>query len=143
MKKPIKEEKPIKEVKASKELTKFCEKIMDLAPADERKRYKVPVGPVSIPIGGDAVNDIYDIMMGCMVIPGELPEDRIARKYKALKAMLKCRTQDYINNMKICVPAEELFDMNKIVTAINRNKINEDTFRLARKYFEVPTIAEL
>jgi len=135
--------KPIKEVKASKELTKFCEKIMDLAPADERKRYKVPVGPVSIPIGGDAVNDIYDIMMGCMVIPGELPEDRIARKYKALKAMLKCRTQEYINNMKIWAPAEELFDMNKIVTAINRNKINEDTFRLARKYFEVPTIAEI
>ncbi len=135
--------KPIKEVKASKELTKFCEKIMDLAPADESKRYKVPVGPVSIPIGGDAVNDIYDIMMGCMVIPGELPEDKIARKYTALKAMLKCRTREYINNMKICVPAEELFDMNKIVTAINGNKINEDTFRLARKYFEVPTIAEI
>ena len=135
--------KPIKEVKASKELNKLCEAIMSLAPADESRRYKVPVGPVFIPIGGEAVNIINDILMGCMVIPGELPEDRIARKYKALKAMLKCRTQDYINNMKICVPAEELFDMNKIVTAINRNKINEDTFRLARKYFEVPTIAEL
>lgn len=138
-----KQVKAVKEVKASKELNKFCEEIMNLAPADEGKRYKVPVGPVCIPIDGDAVNMINDILMGCMVIPGELPEDRIARKYKALKAMLKCRTREYINNMKICVPAEELFDMNKIVTAINGNKINEDIFRLARKYFAVPTIAEL
>lgn len=135
--------KAVKEVKASKELNKLFEEIMRLAPAEEGRRYKLPVGTILLPVSGETINIIYDIMMGCMVIPGELPEDKIARKYTALKAMLKCRTREYINNMKICVPAEELFDMNKIVTAINGNKINEDTFRLARKYFEVPTIAEI
>ncbi len=132
-----------KEVKASKELTNFCEEIMNLAPADEGKRYKVPVGPVCIPIGGDAVNMIKDILMGCMVIPGELPEDRITRKYRALKAMLKCRALEHAKKITIRTPTLELLAINTILTAISKNKINEDIFKLARKYFEVPTIAEI
>lgn len=138
-----KQVKAVKEVKTSKELNKLYEEIMKLATAREGRGYKLPVGKEFILVGGDAIKMVHEIVMGYTVIPGELPEDKIARKYKAQKAVLRCRVREHLNNMKFCVPAEELFDMYTIVTAIKRNKVNEDIFKLARKYFEVPTIAEI
>ncbi len=129
-----------KEIKAPVELNKFFEAIFDNVPAEKDKIYKVPAGNTFIKVSGDVINDTYITLQAGLIIPDDTPEEQYVRKFKALQVKVKHLVYEYFRTTKRPGSTKELLDMGKILEAVEKNQVNEDTIKLARKYFDIPPI---
>jgi hypothetical protein len=129
-----------KPLKASKELTELLTAIMELAPAENDRMYKLTAGKTTVEVNGECINDINITLQACAVLPDDTPEKQFVRKFKALQVSVKHRVYEYFRITKRPGSTRELQDMGKLLEAIEKNGVNEDMIKLAKQYFDIPPI---
>ncbi len=129
-----------KAVEAKSELSKFLEAVLKHVPAEDDKIYKIPVLNTYIELKGAVINETHTIIMGGAVLPDDTPEVQYVRKFKALQVKIKDLVVKYYLSKKKPGSLREILDMCEIFIAVKNKRVNEDTVKLARKYFDLPPI---
>lgn len=129
-----------KEFKGSSEFGKFLEALLEHVPAEDDKIYKIPVLNTFIELRGDDINELNTLIMGGAIFPDDTPEVQYARKFKALQVKIKSLVIEYYRTKKKPASIREMVDIYTIFTAVKNKRVNEDTIKLARKYFDIPPI---
>ncbi len=133
-------QKKLNESKEKRDLVKFLEYMLESS-LDEKINMLMPIdnkppGPVK-----EQINNLKMLLEANRVPANDIPATVYGRKFMALKNKIIYAVEEFSTKTNFKFFSLEMqVDIFELLEAVENDRINEDTIKLARKYFNIPHI---